>query len=293
MAIFVQQGQDAVARWTPPRRATAATASFCSPQGTSLETLSPALDTVSRPILAASNGFSGTLDSGTGTVVAGRRYWLASPGGEECLVTVATVDGADFVLDGQPAVPVAAGGALYGAEFTAAIAAATLENRGVYYRVDWLATMADTADDEGYQQIVHVCRTLFAPAMTPQRAAQYIGATAPNLARQRPPSWFADLAAKASRRVEKLVLKSGRYPQLMGDHDLFEDAGTIALRIELSLEGIVPSGFDTGTFREAQQDLLNSEIDAAVSNNWDDASDDGVVTPADFRPFTTINARVR
>lgn len=287
MATYVQQNKDSLVRWTPPRRASSAVASFCSPQGTVLETLSPALDNVTLTVSAAGNGFSGTA-SGTGTLVPGRSYWMSDGTGNECLVRVATVDDDDFVLDGLPALPVAVGNVIRGAEFSATIAAASLATRGAYYRVEWSPTMADTTDVETYQQMIHVCRALFSPAMTPQRASEYCGAAFPAATRSRPTSWFSEIAERAARRVERLLVKSGRLPHLIGDHDMFDDAGTIALRLELALENLVPSGFDASTFQTTQMDELKREIDEATSQNWYDDNDDGAVQATEFASYTTI-----
>ena len=292
MAIFLQQSKNSSVRWTPPRRAVSAAATFCSPQGTVLETLSPALDTVSMAITAASNGFSGTA-TGTGTLAPGKSYWLGDGTGNECLVRLGSVDGDNFVIDGQPAVQCVVGGTLRGAEFTAAIAAASLATRGTYYRTEWTPEMADTGEDETYQQIAHVCRALFAPAMTAQRASEYAGGAFPSGVRTRPPSWFEEIATRASMRVERLLLKSARFPHLIGDHSLFEDAGTIALRLELALKGLVPSGFEPSTFQTTQMDELKREIDEATSMNWEDSNNNGVVEAPERNSFLSIDLVMR
>jgi hypothetical protein len=292
VAEFVQQGQTTTVRWVPPERAVSATATFSSPSGSELGTLSPVLDAVVLPVATATTGFSGTVGSGTGTLVAGRSYWLSNPKQGEALVRVATVDGSSFVLADTPAVRLEAGCTLRGAAFTVTLTPALTAARGVFYRIDWAATLAAAAEVRSYRQVVHICRQVFAPAMTPQRAAQYIGGAFPHAAKGKSASWFADIAERTSAVVERRLLSSGRLPQLVGDHELLADAGVIALRLQLALEGLVPAGFDPGQYQDQQERELTRQLDYATANAWQDEADSGNADAADFAPITSIRARL-
>jgi hypothetical protein len=292
VAVFVQEKQTTTVRWVPPSRATAATAVFVAPSGSELGTLTPTLDATSRPVATATNAFSATLGAGTGALVAGREYWLQNPKQGEALVRVATVDGATFSLSDTPAVPLEAGCVFFGAELQVTLTPALTDKRGILYRIDWAIDEALSGDQvRGFRQVVHICRQLFAPAMTPQRVAQYVGAAFPH-ASKRPFSWFADLAERAAQQVERRLLSSGRLPQLIGDHDLFADCGIIALRLQLALEGLVPAGFDPSMYQDQQEKELTRQLDFATANQWEDENDDGRVSADEFRPFTSISARL-
>lgn len=291
MAEYVQQGQASTFRWVPPERATAATAGFYSPSGTLLGTLSPALENVVLPVAAASNSFTGTTSSGTGTLVPGRRYWLSSPTEGECLVRLLSVNGTAFVLSDAPAVTLAAGCTLRGAEFSVTLGASLTGERGTYYRVEWLATGV-AGELRGYQTMVHICRQLFAPAMDSQRAAAYVGSAFPHAAKGRGNAWYVMIADRAAQAVERRLLSSGRLPQLMGDHELLGDCGIIALRLQLALEGLVPAGFDPAQYQDQQERELTRQLDYATANQWVDENDTGDVTAAEFAPITSIVARL-
>jgi len=292
VAEFVQQGQASTVRWVPPTRATSATATFSSPSGSGLGALLPVLEAVTLPVATAATGFSGTTGSGTGTLVAGREYWLSNPKQGEALVRVASVDGANFVLADTPAVRLEAGSTLRGAAFSVTLTPEMTAQRGVFYRVDWSATDAASAEVRSYRQIVHICRQVFAPAMSPQRAAQYVGSAFPHAAKGRSAAWFADVAERASAVVERRLLSSGRLPQLVGDHELLADAGVIALRLQLALEGLVPAGFDPGQYQDQQERELTRQLDYATANAWLDESDTGNAETADYAPITSIRARL-
>lgn len=265
--------------FAPPLRPASATLAVYSPTGTLLSSPAVVLDTAAGTI-ASVGDFSAVVTVTAGTFAAGRDYWLtsATAGAATILLDSVTNDAGEWTVtyEDMPAITPAVGQTLAGARLTATIPAAALGTLGTYYQLRWTVTGTDGAI-QTYQESASVCRTVFLPPMTPALAARHAGYVFPNIANQRGTAYWADVADRASRRVEQRMMASGRMPHLVGDQTMLQDAGMVALRLELASDGLVPQGFDPGGFTQQLNEELKQQLEWALSSTWIDSNDDGAV----------------
>lgn len=284
MAVYVLEDRSSVIEFVPPQRPASATCSFKSPSGTELQAPTVTPDSTDTTIGATVT--SSTQFQIGAAVVPGRAYWLVSSeaGAHESLIRCARyASGVAYLESPPPGNSVLTGDAVKGARLTASLSSAATATRDLNHRVEWTVTGADGVV-RVYQQTVHVVRCLFDPAVSPDAASRYLSGAFPNMHHDRPWGYFAELARRSSTRVERKLLAGHRYQHLVGDSGVFGDAGIVALRIELALEGLVPPGFDTTNYVAKTEEDLSRAIQEAVAACWYDEDDDGVVNVDTERP---------
>lgn len=217
-------------------------------------------------------------------------FFAASAGGPAIRVRAVRRESAtEWELDAPVPAP---SGSLYPASFRVDIPAADLDFVETHARIEWVVTSTATGEARAYQQAVHVGRTLFAPAMDAQRVKEYGMTAFPHATANRPEAWYHVTAKRASERVERRVLASGRFPNLFGDSGLFADAGLAALRLELAFEGLVPAAFDPQQFQQQQEDELTRQLEYAIAQQWHDENANGKVDANEFRSLRSIPMRL-
>lgn len=272
---YLQLNQDSVVTLVPPRRPASATLAVVSAAGTTLSSPAVSLDSFSRTVASVSD-FSLVVNAGAGTAVAGRRYWVTGNTGGTFQLRVSDVDGTTLSWNSMPGGTVEAGNTVSGAVLTATVPASVLTVVGTYYQLRWTVTFAD-GSIQTYLEQAAVCRTVFNPPVTAEAAARHAGFAFPGVAQSRPVEYWDGIAQRASARVERRILASGRFPHLVGDQDMLEDAGFTSLRIELARDGLVPAGFDPSGFVAQMEDELKMQLEYALASNWQDSSQSGTV----------------
>lgn len=282
---YLQKDQSASVEFVPPVRASSATLAFVSPKGVTLSSPSVTLDPASRTI-ASVGDFSFTVAPGTGAVVAGRAYWLINPEEGAALVVPSSVSGSTVSYEDALAVTVTTSCSLVGAVLSATIPASALSQLGQYYTLKF--TVTESGVITSYSLAACVCRTVFLPPMTPEVAARHAGYAFPAIAAGKRAEYWRGIADRASRRVEQRILGTGRFPYLVGDQTLLQDAGMAALRIELARDGLIPPGFDGVTFVDRMEQELKDQLEYSLSGAWHDDNDDGKVDVSEFVGPKTI-----
>lgn len=276
---------DRVVEFFPPTRPSSATLVLRSPGGSSLATPAVTVDALSRTVSAAhatSPASKFTAATGTGTPVVGRSYWWTSSddGGHEALVTLSEIDSNAWTLEspvpGSTAVQV--GDLIRGARLTATILAATVSAKGENHLLEWTVTGADGVVNV-YQDVAHVCRTVYRVAVDPAQARAFVTDAYPAHAACRSFGYFRRLAQRASERVWRRLRAGGHLQHLVrssGSTSAFEAAGEVAVRRELLREQIVPpSVIDTNTYRAALDEELDRELNDAIAGTVYDEDDSG------------------
>jgi hypothetical protein len=272
---YLQQNQNNVVVLVPPRRPASATLAFVSPSGTSLSSPAVTLDTLVGTVASVA-AFSATVTVSAGALVAGRQYWVSSDAEGESLVLASTEVSDTITWQDMPATTVAVASTVRGARLTATIPSSVCDDLGQYFQLRWTVTHAD-GSVQTYLEAASVCRTVFRAPVTSDIAARHAGYAFPAIASQRKTAYWQEVAGRASRRVEQRILASGRMPHLVGDQSLLEDAGLIALRIELARDGLVPQGYEASQFVVQMEDELKMQMEWALSSTWHDTNDDGEV----------------
>ena len=277
--LYFQKDQDALAVFVPPKRAASATLAVYSPQGVLLSSPAVTLDPAAGTI-ASVGDFSFVVSVSAGSLAPGRRYWLTSTVAGSALVEADTTTNAagewTVTYEDMPTIAPAVAQTLSGARLTATILAASLATLGTYYQLRWTVTLT-TGEVVTYTESSSVCRTVFLPPMTPAIAARHAGYVFPHIANQRGAAYWQDVSDRANRRVEQRMMASGRMPQLVGDPTMLQDAGMVALRLELARDGLIPQGFDASGFTAQLDTELKEQMEWALSSTWIDTDDDGKV----------------
>lgn len=277
MAICILENLATVIELVPPERPASATLSFKTKDGAELSTPSCTLDTTSKVVGEVVTKSELVLDSHVG-VEPGRQYWLdRNDGAGGSLVRCAESWSADdrIALEAPPALSeVMVGDVLLGARLTATIPA--VAERGKHHRAEWTVLGADGVTRK-YQQTVHVCRTLFRPPVLADEAARHVAANFPEWGVDKPYGWFAEVARRASLRIERELHKGERFADLVGDFDVFVDAGVVALQLELATEGLYAPGETLEGYKARKLIELGEAVEAAMALTWYDSNDDEVV----------------
>ena len=295
MDVLLPEDRSTLVEFYPPERPTSATCRFLTPGGTSLLAPTVSVDALSRTVTAVSSDYSFTAATGTGTAVAGRRYWwkTSDDGAQEGLVYLSEVDANVWTLDsGVPSLAALVGDTLYGARMTATITSAATAARDVNYRIEWTVLGADSVT-RVYTQLAHVVRTQYRPAVSAFDARDYLSRAWPDVTSTKSYGYYAGLALRASERVWRRVRTSDRFQHLLGAADDFAAAGRVALGIELLDEMLMPPGVnDRQSYRTELEAQMQREIDDAIGSRPYDVDDDGNVSSAtDTRPISAISLR--
>lgn len=298
MDVLLLEDRSATVEFYSPKRPSSATCRFLSPAGKSLLTPAVTVDALSRTVTAVSSSVEAqfTAASGSGSPVAGRRYWWRTidDGAQEALVMLSEYDANIWALEsGVPSDTVRVGDTLYGARLTTTITSAATATRDLNYRIEWTVTNADGTVDI-VTQIAHVVRTVYRDAVTPSDARDFLARTWPDVCGSRGYGYFRSLADRASSRVWRRIRASGRFQHLLADPNDFESAGRAALELELLDEQMMPPQIiDRVQYRRDLEERMQREIDDVISSRPYDDDDTNDVTDSEEmrRPVTAIGAR--
>lgn len=286
MAVYILENRSTAIEFVPPEAPDSATLSFKDSGGAELSapavTVDPTDTTVGATVTTSTEFQVGAA------LVARRQYWWGSSDGAASLVRCASYAGGVAVLEAAPpGNTVVTGDTITGARLTATIPDTVVATRGLNYRAEWTVTGVDGVV-RVYQQAIHVVRCLFRDALTADEAARYLAGAFPSAMVDRSFGYFSELARRASHRVERKLLAGQRYQHLVGDFAAFSDAGLVALRIELALEGLVPPGYDPTNYVSKTDVELGEAIQEAISGLWYDEDDSGTVEETEKSGFYSI-----
>lgn len=291
MAIELVQSESATVTLAPDQRPSSATAVLVDPQGETAQASTAAvLDTVSAKTVASVGSSPDVLVlDDVADLRVDHEYWYASANGWGAKVRVSEIDtsATQVTLEAAPPGTPEASDTLYPLELDLTVTAAATATRGRHFRLQWEVTGADGGIYH-YQQSAHVVRMLYRDPVTPDEVARYGQAAHPNWARRQTYGRFREIARRANDRVKRILVSVETYPDMLGDHDAFRDAGEIAVRVELAREGLVPPGFDPGEYEHEQQRSLRRAVSEAVAGQHVDRNDDGAVQPDEIRRVHTI-----
>lgn len=277
MAAYILENRSTLIEFVPPEAPASATCSFKDPGGAEKATLSVTVDATNTTVGATVT--SSTVFQVGAALTPGRQYWWRSvdAGAHRALIRCAEYASGVAQLEAPPpGSSVQTGDTITGARLTTTIPDTAVTERGLNHRVEWTVTGVDGIV-RTYIQAIHVVRSLFRPACLADEASRYLAGAFPHMQVDRPYGYFAELARRASSRVERKLIAGQRFQHLVGDHGAFVDAGIVALRIELALEGLMPPGFDPTNYVARTEEELGQSIQEAIAGLWYDADDDGVV----------------
>lgn len=277
MAVELLEDAAATVEFYPSVKPASATLTLRKPGGSSVATPVVTVDTYSQSVSSVTDQTTLVVASASGLAV-GRSYWWTSgtSGGHGGPVRVSEIDGTAVTLESPPPGVLASGDTLTGLRCTAPLTATHTATRGLHYRLEWTVTDAAGATHD-YRQAAHVVRVRFHEPISAAEVARYVSRMHPGAAVSADHGYYAELADRASTRVRRRLEASGRYPHLVGEPDALRDAGLVSLRLELSMEGLIPAGMDPQTYADAQEKELDRQVELAVAGLWHDSDDDGAV----------------
>lgn len=282
MSVPLTIGREATVRIELPAPAEAVAAKFYSPRGEELDddlvvTLEEfddggaAGDPIEIESAAADDAV--TLSATSGLYAGQLVYWDPSPRTIGSPVWIAEI-GADDAVTFETAPPGSplAGDVIRPLFAFITIPAALLGELGVRYRVEWSATLLDGSKHDD-RTMVHVVMTPFHDPVTALDVRAYVDGQ--HSAITRDAGWYRRMARKASERVYRKLVATGRLPDLIGDRSMLKDVGRLALQMELTYEALVPGGQDPADFRLATESAIARGIEEIISENWVDRDQSG------------------
>jgi len=261
-----------------------------SPTSSGSATLAAAHSSGAWNVASVTSQTAFTVSSAT-NLEQGLWVWLVASDGWEGPVQISELSGTTVTLESPPPGTIAASDRLYSYELSYDLTAQETAERGLNHKVLW--TVTDSAGNKTvHQQMAHVVRTQFYPAVTAEAASRYVLGQYPGMAAQFTAGRFDELARRAADRVRSRIQGAGAYPHLIGDPSSFQiDCGVYSLRLELAREGLYPPGFDPSDYIADQERALERSIhDALRSMQWNDVNDDGVVNSGEIRSSFSIPA---
>jgi hypothetical protein len=269
----VRQGEAATFRYRPAARWTSATGLVKKPDGTTLETPTPTIDSVDTTIGEVTSTSEVKLVSAVG-VSRGVVYQVENGWGF-AQVEVSTVDSANRVVtfvEPLPDLP-EVGKAFQGIEVTMAISA--ISDRDTAYRA------IVRGGGEGQEEVSRfdVVIQPFRDPITAREVREWFTGTWPNHPWASDEEKLSDFAGKASQRVRMKLREAQRYPDRLIDSDDLRMAALDALGLELAKNGLFPGEVDpTDHLRALKFDLEDSISSILKSNIPYDQDGDGDVS---------------
>jgi len=293
MAQELLKGTAQTIKLVPQKRPSGVSCAVFKPtSSTAVATAAAVVSTVSTTVASSPDRDSLVVDDSTG-ITAGAWLWYESASWGGVPIHVSEVVSATDTLHLESPLPgdAAAADLVQGLESTLAVGAAVLDERGANWRVEATITPADGSDVYVEQTIFHVVAQVFR-GMTATEAYRFASGRYASRVLGWPPARAAELAQRATDKVRLEVQRSGAYAHLVGDDTLFRDALTIALRLELANEGLIPAGHDPGVYTQQQEAALPRAVGAAIgSMQWLDRDDDRTVDPSEVTAARTIHFR--
>lgn len=221
----------------------------------------------------------------------GLRVWIVASDGWQGPALISEIDGTSVTLESALPGTLATSDTIYPYEMTFSLSAATTATRDLNYKALWSVTDADGVVTI-HQQIYHVVRTQFYPAVTSAQAARYLTKQYPGVAAQFTAGHYEEIAKRASDRVRSRIQGAGAYPHLVGDPSHFQvDCGIHSLRLECAREGLFPPGFDPSDYINDQERALERSIhDSLRAMQWIDSDDSGTVGAGEVKSTFAIPA---
>jgi len=225
----------------------------------------------------------------------GLHVWITASDGWQGPALISEIEGTTITLEAALPGTLAASDTIHPFEMTFDLTSSHTAQRDLNYKALWTVTefsAAGTGKKTLNQQMCHVVRTQFYPAVTSEIASRYILMQFPGMAGQMTAGHFEELAKRASDRVRSRIQGAGAYPHLIGDPSVFQiDCGIHSLRLECAFEGLYPPGFDAGDYSADQARALERSIhDALRSMQWIDNDDSGTVGPGEVKTTFSIPA---
>ena len=226
----------------------------------------------------------------------GLHVWITASDGWQGPALISEIEGTTITLEAALPGTLAASDTIHPFEMTFDLTSSHTAQRDLNYKALWAVVEHDPSGGTGkktiHQQIYHVVRTQFYPAVTGEMASRYILSQFPGMAGQMTAGHFEEMAKRASDRVRSRIQGAGAYPHLIGDPSVFQiDCGIHSLRLECAFEGLYPPGFDAADYSADQARALERAIhDALRSMQWIDKDDSGTVSPGEVKTTFSISA---
>lgn len=285
----LQQSTNETVVYAPDTRGTSATLSVFSPDSTTAKaTVTATLADVDAEVTAlGATPDVLTLDNVDGLTVWGEA-WYVSVDGWTAKVRVAAITALVVTLASAPPGAPKVGDQVLGLEFSAEILAAVLATRGTHWRLVWSVT-EPSGYVRRYTRMAAVVLQRFRAPTTPDDAARVAQETHAGWAKVQGYGVWRALAEQCSDDVRTLLREFDQWPHLQGNHDAFQAAGDLAVKLRLLDRGVGAKDAIDATYRAGLEKKLEVAVRQAVAGSWNDENDDQLLQASEVRQLSTID----
>jgi len=268
--------------------ATSATLTVVKPDGTTLETPTVTLPTVSTTVAAGTTALAIVVADVTGISVGLPLQVLSD--GVTYTVVPAHIEASSKTLTlvaGLPAVP-DTGSTVKATRLTASVAAPGEALIGSGYRLAWVYSDGATTKRQGTP--ASVVRWEWQPPVTADDVQELLVI---EFGQTRSDESVTRVASRVDSKIKLAIERTGRRPHLYLSSGMFEDAARAGMRYELALQGLVLSGDVYEAQRElrfAFDDSLAQVVQGLASYDRDA---DGTLSTAEQTPQHFVMRAVR
>tara|TARA_R110000824_G_scaffold131166_1_gene293088 strand:+ start:6520 stop:7386 length:867 start_codon:yes stop_codon:yes gene_type:complete len=249
------------------------TAKVLDTKGSTLESPTPTVDSVSTTVAAsASNSASSFVVSSAAGIARGKVYQITDPTFGAALSEVSSVDGTTVTLvEPLPTIPDATSTFL-GIEVTVVITSTSTGTLGMGSRV------VLAKDGLELVEVFNVVRHPWQAPLDARKVRHYIAqwwASDPLIGDEEAMENIADAGNKMLRGR---LLEVARYPHLVWDADALEEAGQLAMMIHLAEHNRIPGNADPIEYRRSLRFDLRDRVGglAKSAHPYDDDDDDAL-----------------
>jgi len=272
VSVDIVKGQARTLVFRPESILSAPVAKVLDSKGSSLETPSPTVDSVSTTVASSVSNTVSTFEIASAVGVArGVEYQISDPSFGEAISEVSSIDGTTVTLtEPLPAVP-DSGSTFKGIEVSVAVTSASTGSLEMGRRV----VLTDASAGVELVQVFNVTRHPWQAPMNSRKVRHYVAQWWPSDPLIGDEEQLTNIADASNRLLRGRLLEVAMYAHLLWDPDSLEEAGQLSMMIHLAEHNRIPGNADPIEYRRSLRfDLRDRVGGLSKSAHVYDANDD-------------------